>query len=132
VKTAPYQRSLRSVTIKERGYEEMSFCKLARLWSILVFTLVLTVGGTGFTAALADSPGASTASQQQNLGLNDAINLAWAYSPDIKAAQDSISALSSMQQNASQSFQGFQPGPGVNESPVTDMMWKDLAGASSS
>jgi outer membrane protein TolC len=107
----------------------MSFCKLIRHWSILVFTLVLTVGGVGLTAALADAPAASAVPQQQSLSLKDAVNMAWAYSPDLKAAQDSINKLTSEQQDASQYFQGFQPGTGANESPVTDMIWKGLTDA---
>jgi outer membrane protein len=107
----------------------MSFRKLVRCLSILVFSLVLTVGGTACTAALADAPAASTVPQQQSLSLKDAVSMAWTYSPDLKAAQDSINKLSSEQQDASQLFQGFQPDTGANESPETDVIWKGLTDA---
>jgi outer membrane protein TolC len=108
---------------------KMSFCKLIRRLSILVFIPILAVGGTGFTAALADAPAASNAPQQQSLSLKDAVNIAWTYSPDLKAAQDSIDKLHTEQQDASQYFLGFQPGAGLNASPGTDIIWKGLTDA---
>jgi outer membrane protein TolC len=105
------------------------FSKLARRLSILVLTMVLAAGGTGTTPALADAPAASAASQQQSLSLKDAVNMAWTYSPDLKAAEDSINKLKSEQTDAAQYFQGFVPGTGANESPETDLIWKGLTDA---
>jgi hypothetical protein len=106
----------------------MSFRKLVRF----SLAIALMIWGMGLPAALADTSGYSTTPQQQDLSLDDAVNMAWAYSPELKEALDSINMLSSIQKDAAQMFQGFQPGTGINESPATDMIWKGLVDAGTS
>ena len=99
----------------------VSLQKLVKQMPVLILSAILVLGAAGVKAA-----GADTTTTTPSLGLQDAISMALAYSPDLKATEDSIKVVTQENQDSAQSFNGFQSG-GANGSPYNQLQFKNLA-----
>ncbi len=90
---------------------------------VLILSAALVLGAAGVMAAGADTAGATAA---PSFSLSDAISMAMGYSPDLKAAQDSISLYNQENLDSSQVFNGVTEA-GANGSPANELEFKNLS-----
>jgi outer membrane protein len=100
----------------------MLLLKIIKRLPVLILSLVLMTGSVGVIAASAN------ATTTPSLSLQDAVSMAMAYSPALKAAEDGIKVVTQENQDASQALGGYQPeATGANGSPSSEMVFKGLA-----